>query len=184
VSMEHAILGFLTYKPLSGYGLKKFFDDSVGNFWSSTQSQIYRTLGRMEADGWVQQEVIPQEDRPTRKEYHLTDAGYAELMRWLDEPVKPAGQRHQWLLQIFFAHDLPDDAIRDLLLKRAAWLREAARDTRANVPAMVQRRADEIGSPRKRFLWNLTVDYAVAHLEWEIGWLEATAARLADIPAE
>ena len=39
----------------------------------------------------VRQVVIPQEDRPTRKEYHLTDAGYVELMRWLSEPVMSGG---------------------------------------------------------------------------------------------
>ena len=48
MSLEHAILGFLTYRPMSGYDLKKFFDESVRHFWSAPQSQIYRTLGRDE----------------------------------------------------------------------------------------------------------------------------------------
>jgi DNA-binding PadR family transcriptional regulator len=29
MSLEYAILGFLNYRPLSGYGLKKVFDKSV-----------------------------------------------------------------------------------------------------------------------------------------------------------
>ena len=44
MSLDHAILGFLNYKPLSGYDLKKVFDSSVRHFWYADQSQIYRTL--------------------------------------------------------------------------------------------------------------------------------------------
>ena len=74
-SLEYAILGFLNYKPLSGYDLKKVFDTTVQHFWSADQSQIYRTLSRLTEQGWIQQEVIEQNDRPDRKVYHITDAG-------------------------------------------------------------------------------------------------------------
>ena len=33
MSLEYAILGFLNYRPLSGYDLKKVFDNSVRHFW-------------------------------------------------------------------------------------------------------------------------------------------------------
>ena len=42
MSLEYAILGFLCYKPLSGYDLKKIFDNSVQHFWPADQGQIYR----------------------------------------------------------------------------------------------------------------------------------------------
>ena len=46
MSLEYAILGFLSYKPFSGYEMKKAFDNSVRHFWYADQSQIYRTLAR------------------------------------------------------------------------------------------------------------------------------------------
>ena len=74
MSLEHAILGFLHYAPSSGYDLKKAFDTSVRHFWPADQSQIYRTLARMTEREWVKVEVISQEDRPSRKVYHITEA--------------------------------------------------------------------------------------------------------------
>ena len=54
MSLKHAILGFLSFKPLSGYDLKKAFDNSVRHFWPANQSQIYRTLSQMTDEGLVE----------------------------------------------------------------------------------------------------------------------------------
>ena len=184
MSMEHAILGFLTYDTYSGYDLQKLFDDSVGHFWSATQSQIYRTLNRMETDGWVSQEVIEQHDRPDRKIYHITDIGRRELTAWLSNPAISSPYRHPWLLQVFFAHNLSTAAIQMLLLKRADYLRQQVKQVKEEIPDNLQRRAEEIGSLRKQRLWELTMEYGVDHLEWEIDWLEKAARSLRDLPPE
>ena len=47
MSLEFAILGFLSYHPSTGYDLKKMFDVSIRHFWPADQSQIYRTLARL-----------------------------------------------------------------------------------------------------------------------------------------
>ena len=51
--LSHAILGFLDYQPMSGYDLKKYFDQSVAHFWSATQSHIYKALENLENEGMV-----------------------------------------------------------------------------------------------------------------------------------
>ncbi len=66
MSLEHSILGFLNYRPYSGYDLKKIFDTSVRHFWPADQSQIYRTLNRLTENGWVEMEKIEQDNRPAR----------------------------------------------------------------------------------------------------------------------
>ena len=38
MSLKHAILGFLSFAPLTGYDLKKAFDRSVQHFWPANQS--------------------------------------------------------------------------------------------------------------------------------------------------
>ena len=83
MSLEYAILGFLNYRPLSGYDLKKVFDNSVRHFWPADQSQIYRTLAKLAEQGYVEQEIVRGLDRPDRKEYRITPAGQEALHTWL-----------------------------------------------------------------------------------------------------
>ena len=83
MSLDYAILGFLNYAPLSGYDLKKVFDNSVQHFWPADQSQIYRTLTRLTERGLAEMDVIEQTERPDRKVYHITQAGRDELLQWL-----------------------------------------------------------------------------------------------------
>jgi DNA-binding PadR family transcriptional regulator len=184
MSLERAILGFLTYQPFSGYDLKKFFDESVHHFWSAPQSQIYRTLRRMTEQGWVRMEVVAQQDRPNRKVYHVTDAGQAELRRWLTTPLDPPRVRHQWLLQVFFSHQLSDEEVIALFEAQAEKLRQKLALFRSEVQTVIERRFAEIGSERSRRLWQFTLDYGISHLEWELGWIENALEELCRLPAQ
>jgi PadR family transcriptional regulator AphA len=184
MSLEHAILGFLTYQPFSGYDLKKFFDESVRHFWSATQSQIYRTLARMAEDGWVHMEMVEQEDRPDRKVYHITDEGLAELGRWLTTPLDLPRIRHEWLIQVFFAHQLSDEEILASFEGRAEKLRHKLDLFRTGVQAVVERRFAEMGSERSRRLWQFTLDYGISHLKWELQWVESALEELRHLPPE
>lgn len=93
MALEHAILVSLSERAAAGSELVRRFDASIGFFWSATHQQIYRVLGRMEGDGWVVAEAVPQADRPTKKVYAVTDAGRAELARWIAEPTTPDAMR-------------------------------------------------------------------------------------------
>jgi PadR family transcriptional regulator, regulatory protein AphA len=91
MSLEHAILGFLNYRPMSGYDLKKIFDTSVRHFWPADQAHIYRTLNRLAEQGLATMEVVEQEVRPDRKVYHITPEGREHLHEWLLSPL-PFGE--------------------------------------------------------------------------------------------
>ncbi len=182
MSLDHAILGFLSYRPMSGYDLKKHFDESVRHFWPATQSQIYRTLKRMAAAGWVSVEVVEQDDLPDRKVYHLGAAGLAELRRWLATPQEHGGGRSAWLIQVFFAHHLTNAELLALFEQRAEQYRAALAHLGADVPAHVAQRFAEFGSERLRWLWQLTLDNGLAHVACELDWLQAAMARLRELP--
>ena len=124
MSLEHAILGFLNYGSFSGYDLKKVFDTSVQHFWPADQSQIYRTLARLEEQGLAEVEVVHQENRPDRKEYHITPAGKETLREWLTNPLPPEEVRSAPLIQIFFAGQLSDEEILAGLEEQAEQIRE------------------------------------------------------------
>lgn len=102
MSLKYAILGFLELKSLSGYDLKKAFDNSVKHFWPADQAQIYRTLNQLSDQDFVEIERIPQEDKPDRKVYHITEAGRTEFANWIQlvPPRKPT--REPFLVRLFF----------------------------------------------------------------------------------
>jgi DNA-binding PadR family transcriptional regulator len=43
---------------MTGYDRKKFFDVSVGHFWSYSEPHL-QSLNDLEAQGWVDKQVIP-----------------------------------------------------------------------------------------------------------------------------
>jgi DNA-binding PadR family transcriptional regulator len=87
MALEHAILVSLRERPASGLELARRFDRSIGFFWSATHQQIYRVLGRMEADGWVTSAAVEQQGRPDKKVYEVTPEGSKELAAWLASPM-------------------------------------------------------------------------------------------------
>jgi DNA-binding PadR family transcriptional regulator len=87
MALDHALLVALRERPSSGLELSRRFERSIGFFWSATHQQIYRVLGRMEADGWVEVAVVRQQGKPDKKVYAVTPAGADELARWLAAPT-------------------------------------------------------------------------------------------------
>ena len=79
MSIRHAILGFLSWKPFTGYELKKLFADALSFHWSGNNNQIYGSLVELHKVGAVSVEVEQQEKLPARKVYTITDEGRAEL---------------------------------------------------------------------------------------------------------
>ncbi len=184
MSLEHAILGFLSYHPFSGYDLKKCFDESVRHFWPATQSQIYRTLKRMADDGWVDMEVFDQEDRPDRKVYHLTADGASELLHWLSAPTEPASGRSEWLIRVFFANQLANEQIVSMFAARATLIRQRLKVLQTDTPRIIDQRFGEVKSERARTLWDLTRENGVTHMECELEWIESAIERLRGMPVE
>jgi DNA-binding PadR family transcriptional regulator len=91
VALPHAILVSLCEQSGSGYELAHRFDRSIGYFWGATHQQIYRTLRTMEGDGWVSAQVVVQRGRPDKKVYTVSEAGRAELARWIAAPLGSGG---------------------------------------------------------------------------------------------
>lgn len=168
--LEHAILAFLELTPMSGYDLKKNFDLSVGHFWSATQSHIYKALDGLQKKGWAEAVLVPQEGRPNRKDFHITDAGRAELRRWLTTPLPLESVREPWLIQVFFAHSLSNDEIAALFEARMQQMRHRLQVYRQEAQAAIDQNAAQVGVERLRQLWQLTLDYGIAYYEAELDW--------------
>ena len=128
MSLKHAILGFLSFKPFSGYDLKKAFDNSVRHFWPANQSQIYRTLSQMTDEGLVEKEIVEREERLDMKIYSITKTGRSELHDWLATPLPEKDTREPFLIQVFFGgHPVADGEHCARLGERAGQARRHAR---------------------------------------------------------
>jgi DNA-binding PadR family transcriptional regulator len=178
MSLEFAILGFLNYQPYTGYDLKKIFDTSIRHFWQADQSQIYRTLARLTENGWAEMEKIPQDDRPDRKVYSITDAGRAELLHWLSGPPPKGDQpRSAPLIQVFFAAQLSDEEILAKFEGYAAIMR-AILSQYEQVPEQIEPFQKEIPSPREHFFWMLTLENGIANMRANLVWAESVIERI------
>ena len=177
MSLEYAILGFLNYKPFSGYDLKKTFDISVQHFWPADQSQIYRTLARLAKRGWAEPEIVQQDDRPNRKVYHITESGQEELRRWLTTPLPTRDARHALLVQVFFAGQLSDEEILELFEQEAARLRQAL-ESYSQIPQQSTVYANALEYPREAFFWMLTLEYGIKVNQVGLEWVEDVIQRI------
>jgi len=180
--LSHAILAFLDFRPMTGYELKKYFDVSVAHFWSVTQSHIYKALEGLEKKGLAQATVIPQEGRPNRKEYAITEAGRSELRRWLTTPLPLTPVREAWLIQIFFSHASSNQEIVALLEARRDAIAARLDAYRADAQAAIDENTRQIGLPRASELWQITLDYGISYYEFELAWLEETIQRVRNLP--
>ncbi|MFD4791526.1 PadR family transcriptional regulator [Streptomyces sp. NPDC058459] len=100
MSLPHAILTALLEKPSSGLELTRRFDKSIAYFWPSTHQQIYRELGKLEAEGFIRALPSAQPARGQKKSYEVLPAGRDELARWTAAPQDPRPLRDAMLLRL------------------------------------------------------------------------------------
>ena len=77
----------------------------------------------MHEDGLVTKTVEPQDSRPDRHVYAITQAGYEALLEWLHQPVELLPGRNELLLKLFFGRNLtPQENIKHLERHRQRML--------------------------------------------------------------
>ncbi|MEJ7634853.1 PadR family transcriptional regulator [Aeromicrobium sp.] len=127
MALEHAILVSLAEKSASGYDLARRFDASIGHFWKASHQQIYKVLGRMQADGWVASELIAQDGRPDKKVYVITVRGREELTLWTSKATPVEHLRSEFAVKL---RALPfgdsDAIIDDVRVRRRAHAEQLA----------------------------------------------------------
>ncbi len=109
MALEHAILVSLNERSGTGYQLTRRFDRSIGYFWRATHQQIYRTLARMTDQGLVTFTDQPQDGKPDKKVYSVTDTGRTFLSDWVAAAGTPTYLRDELAVKIRGAdsRDLP-----------------------------------------------------------------------------
>jgi DNA-binding PadR family transcriptional regulator len=173
MALEHAILGFLSSGPMTGYDLKtRCFDDKTGHFWTADQAQVYRTLERLERDGLTRSKLVPQRGKPDRRLYAITARGRSALGEWLRHPAELAPSRDPFLLHLFFSSALPDDAVLDLLRQARAGHQLRLDHLRADVARDVDAWVASTGRTREGEVRRMALGAGLAVTRATIDWLD------------
>jgi PadR family transcriptional regulator, regulatory protein AphA len=175
---KYAVLGLLTYAPLSGYDIRRIYAQSLGNFWSESYGHIYPILKRLEEEGLATRVVERQDGKPDRNVYTITDLGREELHRWLAQPLDPHRERVELLLKVFHGWEVGP-----------AVMIEHVRQTRAEHEALLKKydhydeaMAREAEPPAP--YWLMTVSCGRHISEAYIAWCDETLAKLEQLPKE
>jgi DNA-binding PadR family transcriptional regulator len=183
---RYAVLGALTVAPMSGYDLKRFFEQGVSFFWTESYGQIYPILKQLKAEGLVADaEADAADDRaggahPRRAVHAITAAGRRALTQWLATPAEPqGGRRLEILLKLFFARQArPDTAARLVAEFRAHHVEQLA-----TYAATERRLRDEHGAHPDLPFWLLTLGYGQHVSRALVAWCDEAARTLGARPA-
>jgi DNA-binding PadR family transcriptional regulator len=118
--LHHAVLALIAAEPAHGYALRSSFEQAVGEQWGRLNiGHLYQILDRLARDGLIESERQPQPVKPDRLVHRITQAGRAELDRWLSEPsVRTRGYRDDFFLKVLAAAQAGDQATLTAVLRR------------------------------------------------------------------
>ena len=180
MALRHTLLGLLIFKPRTGYDLYKRAEQATFLLESATLRRIYPTLKRLAEEGLVEYEVEPQEGKPDRKVYSVTDEGEAAFMAWLREPPVPDALNLDHLLAKFFFYGLLDREtvlahLRATLRQRQNVLAEITGITFAPPAGPCRPIVD---SDRVMNAWGMMLDYGRAETKTQVRWLKETIQQM------
>jgi PadR family transcriptional regulator, regulatory protein AphA len=164
-STAYVILGFLSWRPMSGYDIKGIVDESTRFFWAASYGQIYPELRRLADAGLIEAEGESSDGR-RRTPYRLTADGRRALEGWLGEDPGVFEMRDEGLLKLFFASASPRSARSTIRAKR---------DTHAETLERF-RELEASGKPTGYALRVLR--YGIEMQEWCVSWCDRAIAEL------
>lgn len=176
MSLEYAILGFLSDEPSTGYDLKnRCFAGSVSTFWNADQAQIYRTLDKLSKNGSIQATRKRQAQRPDRIIFSITPQGQDALDTWLKTPDSLGSIRDSFALKVHFATKLaPSELVtlfsnqRDEHQKRLTLLESELDETNESTSA----------TPKKYLVQSEAIKGIIAQERGALDSLNQTLVRL------
>lgn len=176
-----AVLGWLSFRPMSGYEIRGYVDEATGNFWKESFGQIYPTLKRLREEGLVELvemghgTVRREAGRPDSKTYRITAAGKERLGRWLETPSREQVPRNELLLKIFFC---PPEKV-EVVREQVRGFRGAQERDLARYDGMEAEMRRVRGQDSRMPLWLMTLRYGQAETQALLAWADE-ALRMCD----
>ena len=114
--LSYIILGLLKTEALSGYDLKKKFENEVGEFWQANLGQIYPSLRVLLNDQAVTFDVHIVGEKLEKKTYQITEKGIQLFNEWLEHPVdRYPIPKDEFMLRLYFLDDENEENFQKLI---------------------------------------------------------------------
>jgi DNA-binding PadR family transcriptional regulator len=127
MSLRHALIGLLAGEPASGWDLSRRFQEILGSVWPAGHPQIYGELRKLQDEGLIE---VDSHGPRGRKAYRATEAGVAEVRRWLTATPVDHTLRLEPLLRSAFFWLMTPAELADHLDREAAYFQALARKYR------------------------------------------------------
>jgi PadR family transcriptional regulator, regulatory protein AphA len=175
MSIEFAILGILSWKPSTGYELKKIFEDSSFMYWSGNNNQIYKALIKLEHEDLVISKVVHQDGAPSKKIYTITADGLKELKEWtLSTPEAPEIKK-SFLLQLAWSDVLSNEELKELL---SSYENELQLQLIMQYEKKRRSLYTPNRTPREALIWDMIHENIISTYQNELDWLRKTQQKL------
>ncbi|GMU66636.1 MAG: hypothetical protein AMXMBFR36_29100 [Acidobacteriota bacterium] len=186
-----AILGLLTWKPMSGYDIKRLIEIGLSYFWHESYGALYPTLERLVAEGYATRRDAPRQGKRERHLYAITAKGRRQVDAWLRRPADLPRSRNELQLKFFLSSRRPPGEAIRLLEEyrrqqreiRATYaesetiLRRAVAD--AALPEEIERvlpgdepRRPAVERRREALVFLLTLRHGVRMVEARLAWCD------------
>jgi DNA-binding PadR family transcriptional regulator len=174
-----AALALLSERPMHPYEMyQTLITRSEDRIIKVRPGSLYHTIDRLAAAGMVRATGTAREgNRPERTTYEITELGEQALAERLATMLAtPADEYPEFTVAIAEAHNLPKDAVLDLLSRRLLQLR-------GDIGFLQHGLADVTEKNVERRFW-LDVTYQKAMIQAQIEWIEGfmTELRTGEIP--
>ena len=178
MAIKDVVLGYLSWRPMTGYEIKQIIAGSEMLPWSASDMRIYRALVELHQDGWVTKTVVDQADSTARHVYGVTEAGSDALKAWVMSAPEPPYTKDSFLNQLMWGDCLNAaqmDELLDAYLNEVGgklfFLRVQA-DEKPNAPDRTS---------RETYLWEMIYKNWIAHYELELSWIRQMRQQLAEM---
>jgi len=108
--LDYAILGLIQDQPLSGYAIRKLFEETELGHYSSSPGTIYPALNRLQKLKLVEKS---KQKETTKTRFEITQAGVLSLKKWFLQPIEKKEMLKEKLMSFCF----------DLRLWKSSWIK-------------------------------------------------------------
>lgn len=142
-NLSYQVLGVVARVPRSGYDIVK----QLENFRPAKTSQVYPTLAKLEAAGFVSAEDIAQTGRPNKKVYSVTEAGRQVLTDWIGTEPEVPYHRDDFLTMVYSGWLKSPEEMCAVIKARLAWMDRGIAQVQSELAEMVALYSVEMRDP-------------------------------------
>ncbi|MCR3757500.1 PadR family transcriptional regulator [Clostridium felsineum] len=167
--LRYIILGLLEKQELSGYDIKKIFEEEIGEFWRAKHSQIYPELRKLEEQELICSRVEIVGNKLEKKYYTLTKEGEVELQAWISSgTTELLATKDEFILKLYFVHHSKDVRLKDMFEEQIKLHSEKLEHLKLRMKTIFEREEYK----KENYGHYLILDHAIIREEGYLNWLK------------